>query len=31
MAGIDITGKEFWEESLQSFAQLIDEFVALAK
>lgn len=28
MAGVDITNKEFWRSSLESFAKVIDEFVA---
>ena len=31
MADIDITKKEFWEQSMEAFAKLIDEFVELAK
>lgn len=31
MVGVDITRKEFWEQSLESFAKLIDEFVELTK
>ena len=31
MAGIDVTKKDFWAESLQAFAELIDEFIALTK
>ena len=31
MAGIDVTKKKFWEESLQICAKLIDEFIALTK
>ena len=31
MAGIDVTKKEFWEQSLQAFAKLIDEFIELTK
>ncbi|MBR4395469.1 MAG: M3 family oligoendopeptidase [Eubacteriaceae bacterium] len=31
LAGIDVTRKEFWEESLASFGRLIDEFVGLVK
>lgn len=29
MVGIDLTSKDFWRSSLQSFAELIDEFIAL--
>ena len=31
MADIDLTSPDFWRQSLQSFADLIDEFVELAK
>ncbi len=31
MAGIDVTKKDFWEQSLQAFAKLIDEFIELTK
>lgn len=31
MVGVDITKKEFWCESLASFASLIDEFIELTK
>ena len=31
MAGIDVTKKAFWEQSLQAFAELIDEFIGLTK
>ena len=30
MAGIDVTEKAFWEESLQAFGELVDEFVNLS-
>ena len=29
VAGIDLTNKDFWRESLQSFSKLVDEFVSL--
>ena len=31
MAGIDVTNKAFWRESLEAFGKLVDEFVALAE
>lgn len=31
MADIDVTKKEFWEQSLGAFAELIDEYVSLAE
>ena len=31
MAGIDVTKKAFWRESLEAFGKLVDEFVALAE
>lgn len=31
MAGIDVTDQAFWEESLQAFAELVDEFVTLGR
>lgn len=31
VAGIDVTSKDFWRESLQSFTKLIDEFVSLVE
>ena len=31
MAGIDVTKKAFWEESLGICAKLIDEFIELTK
>ena len=31
MAGIDVTKKAFWEQSLEAFAKLIDEFIELTK
>ena len=31
MAGIDVTKKDFWEQSLEAFAKLIDEFIELTK
>lgn len=30
VVGIDLTSKDFWRESLKSFADMIDEFVGLA-
>lgn len=30
VAGIDLTSRDFWRESLQSFASMIDEFIELA-
>ena len=29
MAGIDLTKPDFWRSSLQTFANLIDEYAAL--
>lgn len=31
MVGVDLTTKEFWRSSLQSFAEMIDEYIALVK
>lgn len=31
VAGINLTTKDFWRESLQSFSELIDEFITLVK
>lgn len=31
MAGIDITKPDFWKQSLQAYADMVDEFIALTK
>ena len=31
MAGIDVTDQAFWEESLQAFAEMVDEFAELCR
>ena len=31
VAGIDLTSKDFWRESLQSFSDMIDEFIEYSK
>ena len=31
MVGVDLTKKDFWLQSLESFAELIDEFIELTK